>query len=183
MIDIRKGKYAKSGLDDMCKYLKGHIDMNKMVEIGCFVGNSTSIFVQYFSKIFCVDPWVAGWDSNDGSSFYNMAEVQRQFDTQVYVPNEDIITKHKMTSKEANSLFEDESLDFVYIDGNHQYESVKEDLKLWWPKVKEGGFIGGHDYNNPPHPGVEKAVNEFFQRQPDKTFKDTSWLVQVLRRN
>jgi hypothetical protein len=51
-----------------------------------------------------------------------------------------------MDSKEASKLFNDESLDFVYIDANHTYEAVKEDLKCWYDKVRVGGVVMGHDY-------------------------------------
>ncbi len=66
-------------------------------------------------------------------------------------------------SKEAVKEFKDESLDFVYIDANHNYEFVKEDIELWYPKVKIGGIIGGHDYG-PHESGVAKAVDEWAKK-------------------
>lgn len=63
-------------------------------------------------------------------------------------------------SADAVSNYADNSIDFIYIDANHAYEYVKEDLALWFPKVKIGGWIGGHDYNLKDD--VEKAVKEFF---------------------
>ena len=51
-----------------------------------------------------------------------------------------------MTSEQASNLFADNSLDFVYIDGNHKYEYVLQDLNLWYPKVKQGGYLMGDDY-------------------------------------
>ena len=67
-------------------------------------------------------------------------------------------------SEEAAKLVEDESVDFVFIDGNHFYESVKQDIELWRPKVKKGGMISGHDYGHPDWPGVKKAVDEIFNK-------------------
>ena len=62
----------------------------------------------------------------------------------------------------------DESLDWVYIDANHRYEYVKENLEIWTPKVKKGGICAGHDYDNPKSQGkgwnVKKAVDEFVPR-------------------
>ena len=52
----------------------------------------------------------------------------------------------RANSKIASNFFEDNSLDFVYIDANHAYEFVKEDIELWYPKVKSGGYVMGHDY-------------------------------------
>jgi len=56
---------------------------------------------------------------------------------------------------------EDEELDFVYIDGNHNYKYVLEDITLYWPKLKNGGLMAGHDFK-PKFPGVIQAVGEVF---------------------
>lgn len=66
----------------------------------------------------------------------------------------------RMSSEEAADYVEDESLDFVYIDARHVYESVKKDIQLWWPKVKRDGLFCGHDYTS-FFPGVVQAVDEF----------------------
>ena len=68
----------------------------------------------------------------------------------------------QMDSAEAANLFEDESLDYVYIDGDHSYEGAKKDLIAWYPKVKKGGFFGGHDYIKTRQCNVIPAVDEFF---------------------
>jgi len=70
------------------------------------------------------------------------------------------------TSEEACKEIPDNSLDFVYIDANHQYEYVIEDIKFWDPKVKDGGWsywymIAGHDYNLYEN-DVNKAVHEIY---------------------
>lgn len=77
------------------------------------------------------------------------------------------IKKYKMLSSEAAQLFASGSVDFVFIDGDHRYEYVKEDITLWLPKIKKGGIIAGHDYNNTDihgnlFKGVDKAVHEAF---------------------
>ena len=64
------------------------------------------------------------------------------------------------TSVKAVVHFEDESLDFAYIDANHEYQFTLEDIELWTPKVKQGGIVGGHDHV-PAHPGVAKAIKEY----------------------
>jgi hypothetical protein len=63
----------------------------------------------------------------------------------------------------AVTLFPDEFFDFVYIDGNHNYESVKQDMGLWLPKVKKGGLMGGHDFDtrNITRQDVAEAVKDF----------------------
>lgn len=57
-----------------------------------------------------------------------------------------------------------EQLDFVYIDADHSYEGISMDLRTWFPKVREGGVIGGHDYAQAGFPGIKRAVDRFFGR-------------------
>jgi len=51
-----------------------------------------------------------------------------------------------MPSVQAATLFADESLDFVYIDGDHSYDAVRSDLYAWYPKIRDGGLLFGDDY-------------------------------------
>lgn len=66
----------------------------------------------------------------------------------------------KTTSEEAIKLkiFQGAKFNFIYIDGNHLYEFVWKDIKMWYPHLLSGGVLGGHDYI--AHPGVKKAVDE-----------------------
>ena len=71
---------------------------------------------------------------------------------------------HRGYSHEVCNNFEDNYFDWIYIDGNHQYEFVKKDLELYYPKIKMGGFITGDDYYGKGHwwqDDVKKAVDEF----------------------
>jgi cephalosporin hydroxylase len=52
----------------------------------------------------------------------------------------------RKTSVEASKTFEDNSLDAIFVDANHEYKYVLEDLYAWWPKVKSGGIMAGDDY-------------------------------------
>jgi predicted O-methyltransferase YrrM len=80
----------------------------------------------------------------------------------------------KATSKVAAKMFLNESLDVVFIDLDHSYKAVKEDIKLWLPKVKKGGFIAGDDYHE-NWKGVIQAVDELL---PRATFIDDCWIYQ-----
>ena len=64
----------------------------------------------------------------------------------------------KEWSVEAASKFEDNSLDFVYIDADHAYDACQKDMDAWWPKVKKGGWMCGHDYENLPAKKNETVV-------------------------
>lgn len=67
-----------------------------------------------------------------------------------------------LDSVKAADHFKDGSLDFVYIDGSHDYDSVRDDLRAWFPKISPGGIIAGHDFDDHQlHEGVRRAVVEF----------------------
>jgi hypothetical protein len=82
----------------------------------------------------------------------------------------------RMESILAAPTYKDGSLDFVFIDAAHDYENVKADIKAWLPKVKQGGYLAGHDY--PTWPGVTQAVNEIFGEQNIVSGEDC-WLFPV----
>ena len=75
---------------------------------------------------------------------------------------------YRMSSKNAAPLFYQNYFDLVYIDGDHRYEEVKQDIELWYDKIKYGGILAGHDYVKRPKSwqyGVIKAVDEFVQKK------------------
>lgn len=68
----------------------------------------------------------------------------------------------KRSSVAGSRLFDDESVDFVYIDGAHDFQSVRDDLSAWHPKLSQRGILAGHDWTDQPHhEGVKRAVTEF----------------------
>jgi len=62
--------------------------------------------------------------------------------------------------------FADESVDLIFIDADHSQAGVLKDLVAWAPKIRRGGVIAGHDYGSRRHPGVKRAVDDFFARHP-----------------
>ena len=174
VISIRKAKMAKVGLKNFIKVCneKAKIPLVFMVEVGSYVGDSTGIFSEAFENVTAIDPWVNGYDDTDGASYIHpMATVEAQFDRMCEKhPN---IKKIKAVSSSVVDQFEDESLDMVYIDAVHQYENVIEDIKAWYPKVKVGGIVAGHDFQD-AFPGCKKAVVDSFGL-PQISGEDSSW--------
>lgn len=64
-------------------------------------------------------------------------------------------------SLDAAKVIPDNSLDFVYLDANHEANAVMADILAWTPKVKKGGIICGHDYTVKPHGYYGGAVNSY----------------------
>lgn len=79
---------------------------------------------------------------------------------------EDMVNVIATSSTRAAAIHADRSLDAVMIDAAHDYQSVKTDIQAWWPKIKQGGFLCGHDYIGMGCPDVSRAVDEFFNVPP-----------------
>jgi len=173
-ISVRRAKFAKSGLVDFCNYIPEEC-RGAIAEIGSYVGDSTEIFAQYFEKVYSIDPFLNGYDDNDDSSHkYDMRIVEAQFDELCkQYPN---IRKIKMKSENAVMLFHDNTVPVVYIDALHTYDGVNDDIWRWYPKIRKGGYLAGHDYQG-RFPGVIEAVHKF--RKPDAIFRDTSWVIKI----
>lgn len=166
------GRYLAELIHDWLHDRKGLVG----IEIGCYAGESTQVFADsgVFGRLYCIDPWQMGYDPDDAAGDEHIVEAEQLFDSRF--KDSDIITKVKLKSHDAVSMFEDCSIDFIYIDGNHQYQAVKQDLTDYVPKVKSGGVIAGHDYMYKATPGVAKAVDEFFGVQPLRRYLDCSWV-------
>jgi predicted O-methyltransferase YrrM len=114
------------------------------------------------------------YDPTDCTGDEGLLVAEQEFDKRF--SGNPVVTKLKMKSSDAVSQFEDGTIDFIYIDGNHQYDFVKKDLELYVPKIKSGGIISGHDYGGPTTPGVTRAVDEFFGKSPVSRYGDYSWV-------
>ncbi len=173
----------------------------KGVEIGTFKGEfSSEIMRNWNGTLYMVDVW------NEIKEGYEDASNHGRFDIDIYgeaIKNikgyEDRAIMIRATSEIASNIFQDESLDFVYIDANHAYDYVVQDIELWYPKVKPGGFVMGHDYididwyNDPKFDkngkdkhiwsgdvyhgvfGVNPAVDEFCEKNGYKRSLTSEW--------
>ena len=83
---------------------------------------------------------------------------------------------HRAMSVDAAPLFADASLDCVFCDADHSVEGTSEDIETWWPKVKPGGVLGGHDINHTDPRfrfGVTEAVNVWVAETGNEVVLDT----------
>lgn len=113
--------------------------------------------------LYTLDPWLPYNEGNEVKDVNKMIEIEDEaMRTLSKYPN---CTVWKTTSMNALKYFDNDSLDFVFIDGNHEYEYVKEDIREWTKKVKPGGIVCGHDYKEDESKkyGVVKAVNEYVE--------------------
>lgn len=145
-------------------------------EIGVDKGEFSQKFCQAGLRLFAIDPWKSYNDYQDSRGQQRLDSIYQNVKSLLApYPNCQIIRK---TSMEAVNSFDDNSLDFVYIDGNHQLKYVTEDIVEWSHKVRPGGVICGHDYiyTNPRTQAgichVIYAVNAY-----TKAYKVNDWYL------
>jgi len=135
-------------------------------EIGVWLGWTTERLIQTCQpkKLHLIDPYVLY--KNDPPRL-KKAKTQQGMD-QIFLQvskklvNKDVIF-HRGRSQVVVCGFLDNYFDWIYIDGDHSYQAVKQDLTLYYHKVKTGGLITGDDYEWGPGKPVKKAVHEFIK--------------------
>lgn len=157
-------KLSRADLPALCREL----GFTKGAEIGVWRGAYSATFCEAGMHMLCVDPWLSypAWQDTKNSlapaaQEQLMAESYRDAVARLTPLNATIARKF---SAEAAADVPDGSLDLVYIDGNHVYDAVIQDLTLWSTKVRSGGIIAGHDFRifaNKPTIHVVAAVNDF----------------------
>ena len=119
------------------------------VEIGSWKGRSAAYMAVEIAKskkdikFFCVDPW---YDNKGSGEYFETQDNLYESFLNNIEPVKEYITPIRSLSVQASQQFEDESVDFIYVDGAHDYDNVKKDLISWLPKLKIGGIIAGDNY-------------------------------------
>jgi predicted O-methyltransferase YrrM len=154
------------------------------VEIGTLAGHSAALMAtlinqsQKYINFYSIDP-LPDLFGDDSVNYYS-----QEFDIPMYdlflrniksLGMQHYITQMRIKSVPASKLFADNSVDFLFIDGDHTYEGALEDIKTWLPKMKAKSIIAGHDYD---HPTVRRAVDEVFSAN-DIQIMTTSWYVEL----
>lgn len=126
----------------------------RAAEVGTHRGEfSNALLKKWPGSLRCIDPWSVppGYEGQaetlraalGGAALRAADMTAARARLARHAPR---FTLHKATSAEAADGTPDGSLDFVYIDGDHRYEQVVLDLGLWWPKLRRGGLLAGHDF-------------------------------------
>jgi len=138
-------------------------------------------------RLISVDPWLEADDYEDRCNVSQDRQEDLYEETVAHLAEYgDRSAVWRMTSLHASELVADESLDFVYLDARHDFDSVTEDLEAWYCKIRPGGILAGHDYLDGRLPegvfGVRSAVDGFFTRlnvavSPTLEAEWRSWVV------
>lgn len=134
------------------------------LEVGVDVGahaESLLIYCPWLTNLMLVDPWDKDW-------YYGYCNGRLcRFRNIEYI---------RMKSLNAASVLMAQKglgcIDFIYLDQEHEYTDVREDLRAWWPLLDEGGILGHRNYSN-ANPGLMRAVDEFVRINSIKTKHDS----------
>jgi hypothetical protein len=148
----------------LCRMPKGSV----CAEIGVHEGEFSRQILDEVEpqRLHLIDPWKQEQEVMDARYAKVMERVAEEIAS-------GRVQVHRNPSSEVHEAFEDSYFDWVYVDGNRLYEYVKQDLELYYPKVKAGGYLTGDDYGVRGFwgNGVQKAVDEFVSRTPGVTLK------------
>ena len=148
----------------------GHI-----VEIGSWRGRSASFLIIEAKnkspkiRIDLVDHFMGSPEHSGVTQEFLFSEITKNLS-----PLNGLYNIVKKPSLQASMEYKDNSLDGVFIDGNHEYENVKADILAWMPKIRKGGILAGHDYCN-GWQSVVRAVNDTLK---DFKILKNSWVKQ-----
>jgi hypothetical protein len=167
------------------------------VEVGVRRGTYSHLLLWNWkgAKLISIDPWLE--DAPD--AYVDKSNVTQSNHERLYEDTRRRLAPFgsrseiwRLTSLRGAERLAERAVDFVYIDARHDYESVLEDLHAWFPKVRSGGILSGHDYVTGRFPqgefGVRRAVDEFFDDRRIPVFTTRAhppadpfptWVVEV----
>ena len=147
------------GLCDLVTHLFQQQETIVGLEIGVASGWTMNHFLQNLPNLQLtgIDPYIGYMDGNIkiAQEMLDAQYLAAQDNISDFAPRGKILRGY---SQDFVNSFEDKSLDYIFIDGDHSYEGALSDCELFFPKIKNGGIFAGHDWS---FDGVQKAVNEF----------------------
>ena len=142
-------------------YLKRTPGELRGIEIGTSCAESTYLLLEKcpnITHLITIDPYQQ-FEDWIGTITQEILDKQKDIARRNLEGFGDRVERWIMTSDEAAKKFEPESMDFIFVDGDHSYEGVKKDCHVYYPFLKKGGFFCGHDYSFLPE--VKKGVDDF----------------------
>lgn len=153
------------------------------VEVGCWKGNSISYLADKVRHkevmLFAVDLWEDTTQYKDNPELMDDVKIlSKLYNEQLAKTNtRHLISDIKEESSQAANRFLDASVDFVFLDANHDHDWVKRDILAWLPKVRKGGIIAGHDATRPE---VERVLKNIFPDAVGKDVESSVWYKIIL---
>ena len=137
--------------------------MNSIVEIGCLIGRSTTpLLAGCKGPVWAIDCWTA---ENTMGLTYFIQNCGKYDNLRVI---------HDYSHKAVNYI---PDIEMTFIDGDHTYQSITEDIEDWLPKTSR--LLCGHDFSHPDHPGVKQRVIEVFGDNFKIVESESIWYVEL----
>jgi hypothetical protein len=156
-------------------------DGSHFVEVGVWKGTSAAYMgVEIHNsgkniRFDCIDPFIPVGD--EMPEFKITHEDLKNTFINNMKPVEDYYNLITIGSPECTKVYQDKSIDFVFIDGDHSYNAVVQDIKAWLPKIKSGGILAGHDY---AFPEVRKACHDVLgEKNWSDPLECDCWMIQM----
>lgn len=148
--------------DEEAKFLKEICKDKNVLEVGSYMGKSTFCIASTANSVVTIDTFRALSDGQEQSVFLTtiipFLRNTSEFNNIITIIGESV---------KVSDHIKDNSKDVIFIDALHTYKDTKDDIRVWKPKLKKGGYMLFHDYNESE--GVNRAVNEW--QIPEKIVK------------
>lgn len=167
---------------DVLAGLAKTISAKSFVEVGCKEGRTTGHLLHDIPDIhvIAIDPWAPVPNADEDYKDWDFATIEADFWKNVG-EHTGRCEMHRETSAQATFYYTEPNrgapFDMVFIDAGHDYENALADIKAWWPLVRDGGYLCGHDYQH-KFPGVMRAVARAFPLLRVAICPDSVWVVQ-----
>lgn len=158
------------------------------VEVGVYKGDNARHLLELLPnlKLYLVDRWqeYTAHERTERKKTSEMVQGDAAYWVDIFKQATAVQAKHPLRafiyrmSSDVAAKNINEPLDFVFIDGDHKYESVKKDITLWLPKIKDGGWLCGHDISRED---VKTAVYELLPKEKIQRDKNNTWFYRVAK--
>jgi len=150
------------------------------VEVGVCLAHTTEAFIKgikNLKKLYAIDnyPTFVDWDGSDWNQ--DRQNLMKKTAQEKMIPYKSKVEFLHISSQEFVRKIEDESLDFVFIDGDHSYEAALKDFENYYPKIKNGGIFAGHDIQLN---SIHTALTHFLKERYDQVsiVSNSAWYLR-----
>lgn len=180
-IKLPKGYFSEYDIKDYRKLVEQIPDNGTMIEIGTFRGRSlcsvSDIIQRKNIKVIAIDTF-EGTPTEDSelNDYYEKENILEEFKSNILKFGiKNYVNIYKGKNEEYANLIENKTVDLIFIDADHSYEAVKQDIDVWKNKLKSSGILAGHDIL---WESVKQAVDEKFNN--DYITCSNIWIKEMM---
>jgi hypothetical protein len=159
----RNFDWSKIGNRNNTPLILNHMRAVSVAEIGVRAGDFSKIILSspHIKRFFAIDCWDLYVSADQNDVGWTRERLRQTYETfKEKFCNDTRVEIIKKLSSDAHNEIPDGSLDFIYLDGSHTYESVIQDLENYWPKMTHNSIVSGHDFINYWFKGIDFRVKD-----------------------